>query len=161
MKAIAAVSQSWGIGRDNNLLFHIPQDMKFFRSQTADSVVIMGRKTLESFRQAKPLPKRINIVLTRDRAYEKEGAVIVHSAEEALSEAEKYGKKIFVIGGAEIYALFLDRCDQCLITKVEADPEADSFFPNLDRKKDWFLADQGSEAEDGGLKFRFTTYKKR
>ncbi len=161
MKAIAAVSQNWGLGKDNALLFNISEDMRFFRSTTTDSVVIMGRKTLESFPGGKPLPKRVNIVLTRSEGYSKDGAIIVHSPEEAMSEAKKYGKEIFVIGGAEIYALMLDLCDECLITKVAACPEADSFFPNLDENPAWQLAEASEEKEENGVKFRFTSYRRK
>lgn len=161
MKAIAAVSQNWGIGKDGALLFHISEDMKFFRQKTMDSIVIMGRKTLESFPGGKPLPKRINIVLTRDATYKKDGAVIVHSPEETLAEAEKHGGEAFIIGGAEIYKLFLSRCEECLITKVEACPEADSFFPNLDSLSEWDLADAGEVMEENGVLFRFTVYRRK
>ncbi len=161
MKAIAAVSENWGIGKDNSLLFHIPEDMKFFRRTTADSVVIMGRKTLESFPGGKPLPKRVNIVLTRNKDYKMDGAVIVHSAEEASKEAEKYGKEIFIIGGADIYSLFLERCSQCLITKVAARPQADAFFPDLDALPGWELSEESKELEENGYTFKFTKYIKK
>ncbi|MGN1098243.1 MAG: dihydrofolate reductase, partial [Clostridia bacterium] len=108
-----------------------------------------------------PLPKRVNIVLTRDKNYKKDGAVIVHSPEAALDEAAKYGKEIFVIGGAEIYALFLGECQECLITKVAAHPEADSFFPDLDENPRWEMAEEGEEKEADGLKFRFTVYRRK
>ncbi len=161
MKAIAAVSENWGIGRDNSLLFHISEDMKFFRRSTADSVVIMGRKTLDSFPGGKPLPKRVNIVLTHNEKYYKDGVVAVHSVKEAVEEAQSYGKEIFVIGGADIYAQLLDMCDKCLITKVSACPEADSFFPNLDSMEEWEAVCDSGPKEENGLEFRFVTYKKR
>lgn len=160
MKAIAAVSRNWGIGNNGELLFHISADMKFFRRVTTDSVVIMGRKTLESFPSGKPLPNRVNIVLSRAENYRKDGAITVHSVDGAVSEAEKYGKEIFIIGGAQIYSLFLDRCDECLITRVEACPDADSFFPDLSVLPEWEIAAAGEEEEENGIKFRFLKYKK-
>ena len=161
LKAIVAVSENWGIGRGGDLLFHIKADMRFFRETTEESTVIMGRKTLESFPGGRPLKNRVNIVLTRDSGYEKEGAVVVHSPEGALREAENRGGEIFIIGGAEIYKLFLDRCDTCLVTKVTAKPEADTFFPDLDALPEWELTEEGEEIEEDGLKFRFTIYNKK
>lgn len=161
MKAIAAVDKNWGIGRDGGLLFHIPEDMRFFRETTKGAAVIMGRKTLESFPGGRPLPGRLNIVLTRDPTYAPEGVTAVPTAEEAERTALDSGRPVFVIGGGEIYSLFLDRCEECLITKVDAAPEADAFFPDLDRRKDWILAEEGEEREFEGLKFRFTAYRKR
>ncbi len=161
MKAILCASESWGIGKNGDLLFHIKADMKFFRETTTGGVVIMGRKTLDSFPGGLPLKNRVNIVLTRDNGFRREGAIAVHSPEEALREAEKHGGDIFVIGGAEIYALMLDKCSECLVTKVAADPDSDSFFPNLDAAGDWYLADEGTLQEENGLSFRFVTYKRK
>lgn len=161
MKAIAAVSENWGIGKDNALLFHIGADMKNFRSATLDSVVIMGRKTLESFPEGKPLPKRVNIVITKNESYRKDGAIVVHSPGAALKRAAEYGKEVFVIGGSSVYRQLLSRCGECIITKVSACPEADSFFPDLDASEEWRVAEESEEMEENGLKFKFVTYKKR
>ena len=158
LKSIAAVSENWGIGKDGDLLFSLPADMKFFRQTTAGGVVIMGRKTLESFPGGKPLPKRVNIVISRSPDYAPEGAIVVHSPEEAVMEAEKHAGEKFVIGGGEIYAKMLDKCSECLITKVQAAPEADTFFPDLDSHPDWKLAEEGEEFEENNLKFKFTKY---
>lgn len=160
MKAIAAVSENWGIGKDNDLLFHISADMKNFRKTTTDCTVIMGRKTLESFPGSKPLPKRINIVITRNPDYKKEGAIVVNSLDGAIKEAERYGKEIFVIGGAQVYASLLDRCNECIITKVFACPKADSFFPNLDEKNEWKVSEESEVFEENGTKFQFVVYRR-
>ena len=161
LKSIAAVSANWGIGKDGDLLFSLPTDMKFFRQTTAGGVVIMGRKTLESFPGGRPLPKRVNIVVTRNPDYSPEGAIVVHSVEEAVVEAEKHEGEKFVIGGGEIYSKMLDKCGECLITKVQSIAEADTFFPDLDAHPDWVLAEEGEEIEENGLKFRFTIYRKK
>lgn len=161
IRAILSASESWGIGKNGDLLFHISTDMKFFRRTTEGGAVIMGRKTLDSFPGGKPLKNRLNIVLTRDNTFEREGAVIVHSPEEALKKARESELDIYIIGGAEIYALFLDLCDECLVTKVQADPPADAFFPDLAQRPEWELADEGEEMEENGLKFRFTVYRRR
>ena len=96
MNIIVAADKNWGIGKNNQLLVSIPADMKMFREETSGKVVVMGRKTLESFPNGLPLKNRINIVLTRDRNYEAKGAVIVHSIEEALKEVEKYPAAFFI-----------------------------------------------------------------
>ena len=161
MKAIAAVDRNWGIGNRGELLFRLPADMKFFRETTKGAAVIMGRKTLESFPGQKPLPGRLNIVLTRDRDYSPQGVSAVHSPDEAEALARSSGRPVFVIGGGEIYSLMLDRCDECLITKVDAAAAADAFFPDLDRDPDWVLTREGEELEDNGLRFRFNVYGKK
>ena len=158
MKIIVAVSDDWGIGYKNQLLFSVPSDMKFFRETTKDSVVIMGRKTLESFPGKKPLKNRVNIVLTGNPEYEVEGAIVCGSIEEAISLANEYDKEIFVIGGESIYRAFLPYCESALVTKIHASTEADSFFPNLDENPDWELKNASETKEDNGYKFEFTEY---
>ena len=113
MNLIVAVDRNWAIGKDNKLLVSIPDDMKFFRETTTGKVVVMGRKTLESFPNSKPLPNRVNIVITRDMNYDAKGAVVVHSKEELDKELEKYNSDdIYIIGGESIYRLMLDECDR-------------------------------------------------
>lgn len=160
MKLIVAVSENWGIGNENNLLFSIPQDMKFFRETTKESVVIMGRNTLESFPGKKPLKNRVNIVLTKNPDYIAEGAVICHSTNEAIEESKKYDKEVFVIGGESIYREFLPFCDTAYVTKVHADAKADTFFPNLDERSEWEISEKSETYEDNGYKFEFCTYKR-
>lgn len=159
MKMIAAVSENWGIGKENKLLFSIPQDMKFFRETTKDSVVIMGRKTLESFPGGKPLKNRVNIVLTGNKDYETE-AVVCTSKEEVLEMVKEFDKNVFVIGGASIYKLFEDCCDTAYITKVHAEADADTFFINLDEKEEWRLTEKSEPIEDNGYVIEFCTYSK-
>ena len=120
MNLIVNVDKNWAIGLGSKLLVRIPQDMKYFRSMTTGHVVVMGRKTLESFPESKPLPNRANIVLTRDQGYQAPGAVVVHSMEELKEELEKYpGEEIFVIGGGQIYRELLPLCDKAYVTKVD------------------------------------------
>ena len=120
MNLIAAVDKNWAIGRNNKLLVSIPDDMKFFRETTTGKVVVMGRKTLESFPGKKPLKNRVNIVLTGDRSYQADGAVIVHDMEELHEELKKYpSEDIYVIGGESIYKQLLDECDVAHITKID------------------------------------------
>lgn len=160
MKLIAAVSENWGIGKDNDLLFSIPKDMKFFRETTMGKTVILGRKNLESFPGAKPLPKRPNIILTRDKNFKVEGATVVNSIDELL--AMEFDKDdAFVIGGEEIYRQLLPYCDQCFITKVKETADADKFMVNLDEDADWKLTSESEEIEDNGHIITFCTYERK
>lgn len=160
MKAILCASKNWGIGKGGDLLFHIKADMRFFRSETEGNTVIMGRKTLDSFPGGRPLKNRVNIVLTRDPSFAREGAIAVAGKSEALAEAKRHGGDVYIIGGGEIYSLFLEDCDRCLVTRVEAAPEADTFFPDLDESPDWRVAAESGAFEEDGLKFRFVTYER-
>ena len=120
MNLIAAVDRNWAIGRNGKLLVSIPQDMAYFRQMTTGKVVIMGRKTLESFPKKKPLRNRAeNIVITRQMDYQAEGATVVHSVEEALNAAARYDTRdVFVIGGGEVYRSLLPYCDTAYITRA-------------------------------------------
>lgn len=162
MKAIAAVSPDWAIGKDNRLLFSIPEDMRFFRETTKGNVVVMGRKTLESFPHGKPLPNRTNIVLTGQRTYDAKGAKVVCSIEELLEVLKDYDPdKVFVIGGGSVYRELLPLTDTALITKVEEQREADAWFPNLDLDGEWTITDRSETFEHDGIRFTFLTYKRK
>lgn len=118
MNIIAAVDKNWAIGKNNELLVRIPMDQKFFRETTTGKVVVMGRKTLESFPNGLPLKNRTNIVLTHNPAYQVKDAIVVHSMEELHRELEKYDTNdVYVIGGQKIYEQLLDECDVAHITK--------------------------------------------
>lgn len=159
MNLIVAVDKNWAIGKDNKLLVSIPDDMKFFRETTTGKVVVMGRKTLESFPNSKPLPNRVNIVLTRDAKYEAKGAIIVHSKEELNEELKKYNSDdIYVIGGESIYRMMLDECDRAFVTYVDYSYDADTYFPNLDEMSDWKLAEESDEQTYYDIEFYFRTY---
>ena len=132
MKLIVAADRNWAIGKNNKLMWSIPADMKFFRETTQGNVVIMGRKTLESFPQGQPLKNRVNIVITRNPSYKVKDAVVVHSVEEAIEESRKYDGDVFVIGGESIYRAMLPYCDTALVTRIDYAYEADTWFPNLD-----------------------------
>lgn len=160
MKLIAAVSENWGIGKDNDLLFNIPKDMKFFRETTMGKTVILGRKNLESFPGAKPLPKRPNIILTRDKSFACEGATVVNSIDELLKMPVDFDDA-FVIGGEEIYRQLLPYCDQCFITKVNKTVPADKFMVNLDEADDFRLVSESEEIEDNGYMIKFCTYERK
>ena len=143
MKAIVAADNKWGIGYQNKLLVSIPSDMKFFRQTTTGKVVVMGRKTLESFPNGLPLKNRVNIVLTKNRNYDVKDAVIVHSEKELLEELKKYNSDdIFVIGGESIYRMMLPYLDLIYVTKIDRTFQADTFFPDLDAMEEWEMTEE-------------------
>lgn len=161
MNLIAAVDKNWAIGKDNKLLVQIPMDMKFFRETTTSKVVVMGRKTLESFPNGLPLKNRTNIVLTHNANYDGKGAIVVHSMEELREELAKYNSEdIYVIGGEQIYKALVDECDVAHITKIEFAYDADAYFPNLDEKPEWKITADSEEQTYFDLEFFFYKYEK-
>ncbi len=158
--AIAAVDKNWGIGNKGKLLTSIPGDMKFFRQKTMGSTIIMGRVTLESFPEMKPLKNRNNIVITRNEDYKCEGADVVHTVNDALEKAESYGDPVFIIGGESIYREFLPYCTGAYITKIDYSYEADAHFPDLDADPEWEIFEEGEELSYFDLLYSFNTYKR-
>lgn len=161
MDIIVAVDEKWGIGKDGNLLQRISTDMKRFRAMTTGNVLVMGRKTLESFPNQKPLPNRVNIVLTANRAYEAEGVVLCHDLAELPQILKEYeGKQVFVAGGGSVYAQLLPQCEKAYVTKIYHTYPADTTFPNLEENPDWELTEKGEVQEEKGIKFSFDIYRK-
>ncbi len=162
MIAIAAVDEKWAIGLKGDLLVRIPADQKFFRETTTGKVVVMGRKTLESFPGGRPLPNRTNIVLSGNSSYNPEGVTVVHSIEE-LDELLKNYKDddIYLIGGAKVYESLIDRCDKALITKIDKVYEADAYFPDLDGRDEWEKASESEEQTYFDLIYHFCEYVKK
>lgn len=164
MNLIVAVDENWAIGNKGKLLVSIPSDMKFFRQETSGEgkVVILGRKTLESFPGGRPLKNRVNIVLTKNKDFQAEGAVVVHSVEEALEAVKEYDdEKIYVIGGDTIYKQFLPYCRLAHITKIAHAYEADAYFPNLDEMPEWEITGESDEQTYFDLEYRFVRYEKK
>ena len=163
MQAILHCDSKWGIGKRNDLMFHLPLDMKFFRSTTLGKVVVMGSNTLLSFPGGKPLKNRTNIVLWPGGPAERaqaDGFVMVQSLGELFSEIAKYPKDdVFVIGGAMMYHTLLPYCDKVLLTKVQADGGAEVFFDNLDELETWSMTQESEPVQDNGYTIRFTTYE--
>lgn len=161
MNLIVAVDNNWAIGCGNRLLVSIPADMKFFRETTMGKVVVMGRKTLESFPGGQPLKNRTNIVITRDKNYKVKDAIVVTSVEEALEELKKYAEEeIYIIGGESIYRQFLSYCKTAYVTKVDHTYEADTYFPNLDEMEDWKMTGISDEQTYFDLEYIFTRYER-
>ena len=162
MRAILNADRNWGIGFQNQLLVHIPSDMRFFREHTTGNIVVMGRKTLESLPGGRPLADRDNIILSRDPAYQVRGAAVVHSVEELLQLlADVDTDRVYVIGGAEIYRLLLPYCDTAFVTKVDYAYQADAFFPDLDALPEWELTEESEEQTCFDIEFTFRTYKRK
>jgi len=162
MNLIVAVDDNWAIGYQNKLLVRIPADHRFFREETTNKAVIMGRKTLESFPGGQPLKQRLNVVVTSDINYKARDMVVVQSIEEALEAVDDYeSEDIYVIGGASIYKQMLDLCDVAHVTKILYNYVADSYFPNLDERKDWELVDESEEQTYYDLVYTFCKYKRK
>lgn len=162
MNLIVAVDKNWGIGCNNHLLVSLPPDMTFFKKMTMNKVVVMGRKTLESFPNGKPLPRRTNIVLTKNKDYNPDGAIVCHSVEELFETLNKWNSEdIFVIGGASIYQQLLPYCDTAYVTKINQTYIEDTWFPCLDCKYDWEIEDKGIEESYYGIKYRFVKYRRK
>ena len=162
MNLILSADNNWAIGKDNQLLVRIPSDMKFFRETTTGKVVVMGRKTLESFPNGLPLKNRTNIVLTGNPHYKVKDAIVVHTKEQLLDELKQYeSKDIYVIGGGSIYRMLLDQCDTAYVTKIDYIYEADTYVPNLDELPEWEITKESEEQTYFDLEYRFLTYQKR
>jgi len=151
---IAAIGKNRELGKDNKLLWQIPSDMKRFKDLTTGNVVIMGRKTYESLPEKyRPLPDRLNIIITRDSNYTAPGANVYNSIETAIEEARKTNKEIFIIGGAQIYLLGIKYAEKLYLTLVDKEyPEADAFFPNY---ADFGKIIYEQENRSGELKYKY------
>ncbi len=158
MKAIVAVDEKWGIGRDGKLLTHIPGDLQFFKEKTLGKIVVMGRETLESLPGAKPLPGRKNIVLTRNKAYTTD-CLICHSKEELFAALRgENSEDIYIIGGQEVYREFLPYCHQIYVTKMGGDFHAEKFYDNLDKNSSFSMVWESEPHEENGVNYKFTEY---
>ena len=159
MELIVAVYDDWGIGRDGTQPIALSVDRKFFRETTRGAMVIAGRRTIADFPGQKPLPGRVNVALTRT-AKEIPGFTVCTSPEEAV-ELAKTAERAMVIGGGSIYKQMLDFCDTAYITKVHVTPESDTYFPNLDEKEDWYLAETLQSGEENGIAYEMLLYKRK
>ncbi len=163
MKIIVAVDKNWAIGKNGDLLLRIDEDLKRFREITTGNVIILGRKTVETFPNKKPLVDRINIIVTRNSVYKNEEAVVCKSIEEAVEESKKYvDKDIFVVGGGQIYNQMIDMCDTAIVTKIDyAFENADTFIMNLDESEEWYISEMSDIFYQQNIPFRYVTYKRK
>ncbi|MDR2088857.1 MAG: dihydrofolate reductase [Clostridiales Family XIII bacterium] len=161
MTAIAAVERNWGIGLAGGLLADLPADRGYFRGHTLHKIVVMGRKTLESLPGGRPLPARTNIVLSRNPSFRADCEVF-SSFEACLARlARENPKDVYIAGGAEIYGRFLPHCDACLITKIDADLPADSFFADLDADGAFACVWESAPQSENGFVYRFARYERK
>ncbi len=156
---VAAIGRNNALGKDNQLLWRLPKDLRHFKELTENHPVVMGRKTYESI--GKPLPNRTNIVVSRKSGWFEEGILIVSTLKEALKFAKKINENIFIIGGGEIYKQTIDQADRLEITLVDADPDADTFFPPINPKI-WQKIDEECFGKDekNEFSFCFQTFEK-
>ncbi len=158
MNLIVAITKNYAIGKNNQLLFHLPTDLAYFKMQTTDKIVVMGERTYLSLPK-KPLPKRINIVISDKLDFKAEGAIVVHSLEELLKKIKKYkSKDVFVCGGASIYNLLMDYCDTAYVTYIDKIVPADTFINNLE-EHGFKLTEETPAQTENNITFTFRTYK--
>ena len=159
MELIVAVYDDWGIGKDGTQQIALAADRKFFRETTRGAMVIAGRRTIADFPGQKPLPGRVNVVLTRTKQ-EIPGFTVATSPEEAM-ELAKTAERAMVIGGGSIYRQMLPMCDTAYITKVHCTPKSDTFFPNLDADPEWELESVLQSGEEDGIAYEMCLYKRK
>ncbi len=161
MNLIVAVDKNWAIGNKGKLLVSIPNDHKMFREETTGKVVVLGRKTLETFPGGLPLKNRTNIILSGDKDYQVKDAVIVHSIEELLDELKKYpSESIYIIGGDSVYRQLLPYCSTAHVTKIEHAYDADAYFPDLEQSKEWKRTAESEEQTYFDLEYTFQKYER-
>lgn len=149
---IAAAAQNNALGKDNQLVWHLPDDFKRFKKLTTGHYIILGRKTFESF--PKPLPNRTHVIITRNKNYQAEGCIVVNSLQEALQKVPQ-GQDIFIIGGAQIYKQSMHLSDKIELTRVHTTCEADAFFPEINLQE-WQLVNEEYHPKDENHQFDFT-----
>lgn len=159
MKLILAVDKNWAIGRNNQMLYDLKKDLKHFKEITTGGLVIMGRKTFDSMGVA--LPNRENIILSRDKNLKREGALVFNDVKEIISYAEKSSKEAFLIGGAEICDFFLDKIDEAIITKINAESAADTYLHNFDADPNFEIIEESDPIIDNGIEIKFVRYKRK
>ena len=157
---IAAIGKNNELGKDNQLLWHLPEDLKYFKKMTMGHPIIMGRKTYESI--GKPLPNRTNIVVSRKEDWFEEGILIVPSIKDAIKHAKKINEQIFIIGGGNIYEQTIDLADCLKITQVDFQTKADAFFPKIDENI-WQKTNEIHHPKDekNAYNFSFQTWERR
>ena len=158
LAAIVAVDENWGIGRNGDLLINIPEDKKFFKAKTNDSIVIMGRKTWDSLPK-KPLPNRKNYVISKSQKHV--NGVDFISMDSAIELIQNEDSDIFIIGGGQIYEKLLPYCEKVFVTKIDKSFESDTFFPNIEEDNTWKCVESGDIQYYQSIPYEFLTYKNR
>lgn len=162
MNMIVAVDSNWAIGCKNQLLISIPADHKMFRKETLGKVVVLGRKTLETFPNGLPLSQRTNIILSNNKDYKVKDATVVHGIEELLEELKQYDSNdVYIIGGETVYRQMLPYVDTVHVTKIDREYEADAFFPNLDKMPDFKITAVSDEQVYFDTTYTFKKYERQ
>lgn len=162
MNLIVAVDNNWAIGYKNELLIRIPNDHKHFREETTGKVVVLGRKTLDTFPQGLPLKNRTNIILSKNPGYQVKDAIVVHSVEELLEQIKPYKEEdVYVIGGESIYRQLLPYCNVAHVTKIDREYAADAYFPNLDQSPEWEITADSDEQTYFDVAYQFLKYERK
>lgn len=161
MNMIVAVDSNWAIGNKGQLLISIPADHKMFRNETTGKVVVLGRKTLDTFPGGQPLAQRTNIILSKKKDYKVKGATVVNSIEELLEELKQYpSEDIYIIGGATVYEQMLPYVDTVHVTKIDREYDADAYFPNLDKDPEWRITAESDEQYYFDTTYEFCKYER-
>lgn len=162
MNMIVAVDSKWAIGNKGALLISIPADHKMFRNETMGKVVVLGRKTLETFPNRQPLAGRKNIILSSKQDFEVKDAVTVHSIEELLEELKQYpSEDVYIIGGESVYRQMLPYADTVHVTKIDRVYDADAFFPNLEDDPEWEITAESDEQYYFDTTYEFVKYQRK
>jgi dihydrofolate reductase len=158
---IAAISKNLAIGANGDLPWHIPEDLKYFKDKTRGHIILMGRKSFDSLGIHKPLPKRLNVVVTRDKNFQHEGAVVFHDVPSAIAFCEtqigEWPEEIFICGGAEIYTQTLPIVDRLYLTHIDAEVKGDAFYPSWDKTKFKLVS---SDPREGNPSYKFNVYER-
>ena len=161
LSIIAAIGQNNELGKNNDLIWKFKEDMKFFKEMTTGKVCIMGRNTLNSLPGGRPLDGRINIVLTKDKSFKKNGVVVVNSVDEALDAVKEYNTKdVFVIGGESVYSQFMPYIDTAYITYIDYTYQADKHIENLDKNHEWKMIVESEEQTYFDVEYYYRKYVK-
>lgn len=162
MNLIASVDENWGIGRENALLYHLPEDLKYFKEKTTGKVIICGKNTLLSFPGSRPLPNRVHLVLTHTDFPENEQMLVFHDTDSLLQKAASFpADDVFLAGGESVYRQLYKKCRFAYITKINSSAvPATAFLPDLDRDPDFRLLSQGErQVSQNGIAFCFCLYE--
>lgn len=159
MKIILAVDENWGIGKGNEMLFHLSTDLKHFKEETIHNIVIMGRNTYESMGGG--LTDRENIVLSRNTDYRLDDAKVFSDYKEVLSFVENSPKEAYVIGGSQIVDIFLPFCNESIITKIYASRDADTYLHNFDKDNNFEIINKSGINKETEIKFEYITYRRK
>ncbi len=146
------------IGQNNKMPWHIPNELAYFKEKTMGKAIVMGRSTFESI--GRPLPGRLNIVITRNTSYEVEGVTVVHSIEEAIEAANKHHEEVMIIGGEQIFKEVLPYADLLYITLIEHEFEGDTFFPSYEQEWE-VISTSEQHTTDSGIKYTYMLYKRK